>query len=186
MGVGHHSRLQAEVYGRTEAISSTSYPGVHSRGPSGRGANCKGGNQAGANGFVSTIFLVPKKDGQFRPIINLKPLNRFMRKHHFKMEGMHVVRDLLQQGDWMARLDLKDAYFAVISQESLPLPEVEVASSHVYKFQCLPFGLTSAPRTFAMAYKLQTGQLCITKYVHPPPQACQPKCPQNTSLPQKS
>ena len=50
-------------------------------------------------GFYSRLFLVPKKDGQMRPMINLRPLNQFLVHNHFKMEGMHVVRDLLQKND---------------------------------------------------------------------------------------
>ena len=34
-------------------------------------------------GFCSTIFLVPKKEsGQMRPVVNLKPLNRFLPRIH--------------------------------------------------------------------------------------------------------
>lgn len=29
-------------------------------------------------GFYSTLFLVPKKNGKLRPVINLKPLNRYL------------------------------------------------------------------------------------------------------------
>ena len=70
------------------------------------------------NGFLSTIFLVPKKGGGHRPIINLKKLNEFVPHHHFKMEGIHMLKDLLKQGDFMAKIDLKDAYFAVPISES--------------------------------------------------------------------
>ena len=48
--------------------------------------------------FFSTLFLVPKKEGQFRLVINSRPLNRFLRYDHFKMEGIHLLRDLLQEG----------------------------------------------------------------------------------------
>jgi hypothetical protein len=64
-------------------------------------------------GFLSSIFLVPKKDGGHRPIINLKKLNEFIPHTHFKMEGIHMLKDLLRQGDFMAKIDVKDAYFAV-------------------------------------------------------------------------
>ena len=47
-------------------------------------------------GFFSRIFLVPKKDGKFRPVVNLRPLNRCIQYRHFKMEGIHIVRDLLR------------------------------------------------------------------------------------------
>lgn len=35
---------------------------------------------------LSNIFLRPKKDGTHRLILNLKPLNQFVTKNHFKME----------------------------------------------------------------------------------------------------
>ena len=54
-------------------------------------------------GFLSTLFLVPKKDGGHRPIINLKKLNQFILHHHFKMEGIHMLKDLLREGDMMAK-----------------------------------------------------------------------------------
>jgi hypothetical protein len=36
------------------------------------------------NTFIPNIFLVPKKTSDFRPVINLKPLNHFVEKTHFK------------------------------------------------------------------------------------------------------
>ena len=35
------------------------------------------------NKFISNIFLVPKKTGDFRPVINLKPLNQFCAENSF-------------------------------------------------------------------------------------------------------
>ena len=66
-----------------------------------------------SEGFVSNIFLVPKKGGGQRSVINLKNLNQFLRYEHFKMEGVHMLRDLLKKGDFMVKLDLKDAFFTV-------------------------------------------------------------------------
>ena len=60
--------------------------------------------------FTSTLFLVEKDNGEFRPVINLRALNRFLGKESFKMEGLQVVRSLLQKGDFMMKLDLKDSY----------------------------------------------------------------------------
>ena len=68
---------------------------------------------ADSEGFISQLFLVPKKDGGQRPVVNLKALNRFVREEHFKMEGFHMIRDLVKPGDWMAKVDLKDAYFMI-------------------------------------------------------------------------
>ncbi len=63
--------------------------------------------------FFSSIFLVPKKIGGYRPIINLKNLNSHIRFEHFKMEDMDSARHLIRPGDWMVKLDLKDAYLSV-------------------------------------------------------------------------
>ena len=47
-------------------------------------------------GFLSSIFLVPQKDRGHRPIINLKKLNDFIPHTDFKMEGIHMLKDLLR------------------------------------------------------------------------------------------
>ena len=52
-------------------------------------------------GFYSSLFLVPKKDGGMRPVINLKCLNEFVAPQHFKMEGLHTLKDLLRKYDWL-------------------------------------------------------------------------------------
>jgi len=40
-------------------------------------------------------------------------LNKWVETPHFKMEGLPTLRDLLRQGDWLVKVDLKDAYFTV-------------------------------------------------------------------------
>ncbi|KAJ1086396.1 hypothetical protein NDU88_006515, partial [Pleurodeles waltl] len=52
------------------------------------------------SGFVSPVFLVDKKGGGSRLILNLKDFNVFLLYRHFKMEGIHLLRDILQEGDW--------------------------------------------------------------------------------------
>lgn len=100
------------------------------------------------NQFLSDLFLVPKKDGSRRPVINLKPLNRHIWKQKFKMEGAKVIRDVLQKNDWMVTIDLKDAYLSVpVAQEDRRFLRFRWRGT-LYEFQCLPFGLSSAPRVF--------------------------------------
>ena len=43
-------------------------------------------------GFQSQLFVVRKKDGGQRPIINLKKLNSFVQTEHFKMKGIQYVQ----------------------------------------------------------------------------------------------
>ena len=45
-----------------------------------------------------------------------------MKTKHFKMEGIHMLKDLLRAGPWMAKIDMKDAYFMIpIAQEDRDL-----------------------------------------------------------------
>jgi hypothetical protein len=74
----------------------------------GKGAIVEVHNPRG--GFYSILFLVSKKGEGQRPVINLKALNSFVQTVHFKMEGIHTLRD---PEDWLAKVDLKDAYFAI-------------------------------------------------------------------------
>ena len=63
--------------------------------------------------FYSTLFLVPTTEGRMRPVINLKALNFWVQTHHFKMEDIHMLRETVAEGEWLAKLDLKDGYFTV-------------------------------------------------------------------------
>ena len=65
------------------------------------------------NSFLRTVFLVPKKTGDFQPVINLKPLNQFVEKIHFKMDNTCMALNCISPGDFMVSIDLKDAYFSV-------------------------------------------------------------------------
>ena len=98
--------------------------------------------------FTSTLFLVQKENGDYRPIVNFRALNRFLGKESFKMEGLQVVKSLIQQGDFMMKLDLKDAYNALPIHHSHRRYLRFVYQDRTYEFQCLPFSLSSAPRAF--------------------------------------
>ena len=48
-------------------------------------------------GRTTDVFFHQTVSGsqEGRSVLNLKPLNKFIYNRHFKMEGMHIVRDLL-------------------------------------------------------------------------------------------
>jgi len=103
--------------------------------------------------FTSTLFLVQKENGHYRPVINLRALNRFLGKESFKMEGLQVVKSLIMQGDLMMKLDLKYAYYALPIHLSHRKYLRFIYQDRTYKFQCLPFGLSSAPWAFTKTLK---------------------------------
>ena len=46
-----------------------------------------------SEGFSSSLFLVPNANGFWRPVLNLKPLNRFVASQRFKMESAQTVKN---------------------------------------------------------------------------------------------
>ena len=97
---------------------------------------------------MSTLFLVPKKNGGQRPVINFKCLNSFVVSPHFKMEGIHTFKSLVKRGDWLVKVDLKDAYFSVPIHRDHWRYLCFTLEERTFQFTCLPFGLTSAPWVF--------------------------------------
>ncbi len=65
------------------------------------------------SGFYSCYFLVPKKDGGLRPILDLRHLNLALMKWPFRMITLKQILSQICPGDWFFSLDLKDAYFHI-------------------------------------------------------------------------
>ena len=106
------------------------------------------------NQYLSNLFLVSKRDGGNRPVINLKHLNNFIPYQHFKMEGLNLLQNILQKGDYMYKLDLKDAYFCVsLKKESRKYVRFRWEGT-LYKFLCLCFDLGSASLIFIKILKV--------------------------------
>ena len=108
---------------------------------------------ANRRGFFSTFFLTPKKSGAWRPILNLKPLNVFMRPPKFKMETLSSILPVLRQGWWGASLDLQDAYLHIPMHPSAWKWLRFHLNGAAYEFRVLPFGISAAPRTFTMVVR---------------------------------
>lgn len=104
--------------------------------------------------FISNIFLVSKKNGKFRPVINLKKLNKFVEYHHFKQETLDVVLKSIKKGSFLTSLDLTDAYFSIPMHFSCIKYLKFIWKNKLYAFQCLPFGISSAPRVFTKIMKV--------------------------------
>ena len=100
-------------------------------------------------GFYSHLFVVWKTSGSWRLVIDLSTLNRFVDVSHFQMETIQSVLLSVRQGDWMASIDLREAYLQVpVHPESRPFLRF-VSHGQVYQFTALCFGLSTAPQVFS-------------------------------------
>ena len=99
-------------------------------------------------GFYSCLFVVWKTSGSWRPVINLSHLNRFVDVSHFQMETIQSALLSVRQGDWMASIDLKEAYLQVpVHPDSRHFLRF-VFRDRVFQFKALCFGLSTAPQVF--------------------------------------
>ena len=107
----------------------------------------------GNKGFFTYPFLILKKNRESHFIMNVKPLNQYIACTKFKMMTLKQIREAIHPGQWAVSLDIKSAYC-----------NIPTASRHhcflhfqwkgkVYQFRTLPFGLSTAPKTFTRVMK---------------------------------
>ena len=103
-------------------------------------------------GFYSRLFLVEKATGGWRPVIDLSHLNDFVQLTLFKMETVASVLLSVREGDFLASLDLKDAYFQIPIQGSSRKLLRFMSEGTVYQFKALCFRLSTAPQVFTRVF----------------------------------
>ena len=104
--------------------------------------------------FLSNLFLVKKKHGGMRPVINIKGLNQLVRTEYFKMERLHLLGTLVKPGDWFTKVDFKDAHFHAPIHLGHHTFLSFCLKGNLFQFVSIPFGLVSVPRTFTKVMKL--------------------------------
>ena len=98
--------------------------------------------------FISRLKLVPKPSGEFRLILDVSRLNKYIPPLSFKMPKLSDLRAILPKGAWLAKIDLKDAYHHVPIRKSFRKFLAFRWGNRVYHFKALPFGLSVAPAVF--------------------------------------
>lgn len=69
---------------------------------------CAGGGNV--LGLYSYLFPVPKPNGEVYPIVDIKVFNKYLRIRKFCMVSTRLAIVFLQQEDFLASLDIKEAY----------------------------------------------------------------------------
>ena len=111
------------------------------------------------NEIISDIFLRHKKGRSHRMILNLKNLNLYAAKVHFKMDTLHTITHLIERDCFMASIDLKDAYYSVpITREDRKYLRF-LWQGTLFQFTCLPYGLSCMPRKFTKLLKPALSEL---------------------------
>ena len=114
--------------------------------------------------YISSYFAVPKprKIDQWRPILNLKYFNDFIKKYRFQMETLASVREWIKPNSYCTSLDLKDAFLHIpIHQQSKKYLRFHWLNK-ILEWQVLVFGLTCSPRVITKVLKPVVAFLRLT------------------------
>ena len=96
----------------------------------------------------SPLFLIPKRGGTLRPVVDFRKLNAVTVPDRLPMPVMGDVLQSLGQGNIVfTTLDLKSAFWQIpLAEDSKPMTAFSTLTGH-YEFNRMPFGLRNAPST---------------------------------------
>lgn len=108
------------------------------------------------NGFIrpstspagAGFFFVEKKDGDLRPCIDYRGLNRITIKNRYPLPLMTTAFELLQGATIFTKLDLRNAYHLVRVREGDEWKTAFNTPTGHYEYKVMPFGLVNAPAVF--------------------------------------
>lgn len=103
--------------------------------------------------FLSPIFLRPKKDGEYRMILNLRKLNESIKFYHFKMDTFETALKLIKPDCYMASIDVRHAYYMVPIAEAQQIKLRFIFRNKVYQYVAMPNGISCAPRQYTKLMK---------------------------------
>jgi hypothetical protein len=104
-------------------------------------------------GFYTRMFVIPKKNGGYRPVFNLKALNAYVHCPHFQMESIQQVIKLINKGDFFTLVDLIDAFLHILIHRQFRKYLHFQWDGHIFQFRTTPFGLSVVPWLFTRLTK---------------------------------
>ena len=115
--------------------------------------------------FVSPVFISHKSNGGIKLIINLKQLNKKIEYHHFKMDSINTILNLIAKDCLVLSADLKVAYYSVKISENFQRYLKFEFLDKLYNFVCFPNGSVPCPRKFTKITKVSLSDLRLRKIV---------------------
>lgn len=100
----------------------------------------------------SPLQVVTSSKGKQRLVIDLRHVNQYLLKCKFKYEGLEVVTQMFEKGDYFTTFDLKSGYHHVDIHKDhwqyLGLAWEFNNTTRYFQFRVLPFGLATACYVF--------------------------------------
>ncbi len=98
--------------------------------------------------FIQPVHYSSQEGWGLHPILDLRQLNRSLRRFRFKMLTIPIIWSKIRSEDWFVTIDLKDAYFHV---SIIPSHRKFLRFSFrgkAFQYRVLPCRLALSPRTF--------------------------------------
>ena len=119
---------------------------------------------------VSPIGCVPKKNGKWRIIVDLRGVNKFCAVQRFQNEDIRTAMKLVRDEDYMISLDISNGFLHVpVRAQDQKFLGVRWRGRY-YVWKALPFGLSCSPYYFAKILRpviqhLREGGLRVMTFV---------------------
>jgi hypothetical protein len=98
--------------------------------------------------WISPTFLVPKKGGEWRKVMDCRGLNKYIIDTTFQMEDHRTLALLLERRQYAVSIDIEKAYYHVPVNEQMQPYLAFHYGEQFYRYLGMPFGVRSAPRVF--------------------------------------
>ena len=108
---------------------------------------------------ISRLTTTKRADGRLRLIADLRPLNQFVAAPKFKSEDIRTALTMVNPGDFMTSIDLKDGFLHIPVHPSHRQYLGFTWQGDYYQFNALPFGLLASPFLFGKVVREVTTML---------------------------
>ena len=99
--------------------------------------------------WSSPILLVPKKDGTYRFVVDIRKLNKITKKDAYPLPYISDILDRLKNSVYLSSIDIKTAYWQIpLLEKSKEMTAFTIPGRGLFHFNRLAFGLCNAPATF--------------------------------------
>ena len=98
--------------------------------------------------YRNPIFVLWKKDGTGRFILDARKLNTTLVNDTFPLPYIRDMLDALKGAKWFSHLDLVSGYWQIVLAEDDRSKTAFATRNGLYEFNVLPFGISTAPAAF--------------------------------------
>jgi hypothetical protein len=108
--------------------------------------------------FLNSVFMVPKKGGKWRKVVECRTINVQQFFTHFRMNGPEVVQVIALSGNWATALDINSAFQPHEGQPGVPTIPVLRTARQVLCLQLDAVWVPAQPMSVYESIVLRVGR----------------------------